>query len=606
MGNTRNTGYLQNIVKVSDTGNIAFMSGSTILMQISSSGAISSSATTVSSSVDNLVVNNNAVLGSSESSTVSIPAFIASDLYPIADTYKLGSPANYWTTAYVQTGSFNEVNVTGRITAQTLVVQTITSSVDFVTGSTRFGSILSNTHVFSGSVTMNPGGLFVSSSGIVGIGTTTPAYTLDVVSSTSGNLGRFFYTDGTYNPRLQITGDSTGITFYESFSTGANSIKFSIAGSSTLTLKGNNVGIGTTNPTGSATSNLLHVNGTEAVLRVGPHYPGAERDFIELIAQGTDTKVTSPNERFWIENTSGSIVISGTGGVGIGITNPGVSLDISSKTDAVRLPNGTTAQRPTAATGQIRYNTSFNFLEYYDGSNWVPVVGQTSPGSTASNPAESADEIKTYNPNATNGLYWIRQIGTTPTQAYCVFTDYTGAAIAGGPWTVPIISNDANSNFSTNGPAAAATFLSKCQAIGIASPGRGMENTRTTTEVYGAWLAVKRALWNNYAAFIENGDTGGNSVLRMPMININGEGGSSAHRLVYNTSLGTHIPPNESGDACDAGQLFCGWWSSTDTTGWRTNNNTVPGPEDWAPSNSSNPSYNGAGLQSTLTVCVYK
>ena len=62
----------------------------------------------------------------------------------------------------------------GTLTAQTLVVQTITSSVDFVTGSTRFGSILGNTHVFSGSVTMNPGGLFVSSSGLVGIGTTSP------------------------------------------------------------------------------------------------------------------------------------------------------------------------------------------------------------------------------------------------------------------------------------------------------------------------------------------------------------------------------------------------------------------------------------------------
>jgi hypothetical protein len=71
------------------------------------------------------------------------------------------------------TASFaNAFTVAGNLTAQTLVVQTITSSVDFVTGSTRFGSILGNTHVFSGSVTMNPGGLFVSSSGNVGIGTT--------------------------------------------------------------------------------------------------------------------------------------------------------------------------------------------------------------------------------------------------------------------------------------------------------------------------------------------------------------------------------------------------------------------------------------------------
>jgi len=42
--------------------------------------------------------------------------------------------------------------VRGTLTAQTIVVQTITSSVDFVTGSTKFGSLLTNTHQFTGSV----------------------------------------------------------------------------------------------------------------------------------------------------------------------------------------------------------------------------------------------------------------------------------------------------------------------------------------------------------------------------------------------------------------------------------------------------------------------
>jgi hypothetical protein len=46
------------------------------------------------------------------------------------------------------------VTVAGTLTAQTLVVQTITSSTDFVTGSTRFGSLLSNTHQFTGSVSI--------------------------------------------------------------------------------------------------------------------------------------------------------------------------------------------------------------------------------------------------------------------------------------------------------------------------------------------------------------------------------------------------------------------------------------------------------------------
>ena len=44
--------------------------------------------------------------------------------------------------------------VRGTLTAQTIVAQTITSSTDFVTGSTRFGSLISNTHQFTGSVSI--------------------------------------------------------------------------------------------------------------------------------------------------------------------------------------------------------------------------------------------------------------------------------------------------------------------------------------------------------------------------------------------------------------------------------------------------------------------
>jgi hypothetical protein len=56
----------------------------------------------------------------------------------------------------------------GTLTAQTLVVQTITSSVDFVTGSTRFGSISANTHVFTGSMAVSGSATF---SGSINIGT---------------------------------------------------------------------------------------------------------------------------------------------------------------------------------------------------------------------------------------------------------------------------------------------------------------------------------------------------------------------------------------------------------------------------------------------------
>ena len=48
------------------------------------------------------------------------------------------------------------------------------------------------------------------------------------------------------------------------------------------------------------------------------------------------------------------------------------------------LPNGTTAQRPTAASGMIRYNSTLGLAEYYDGTQWKsidspPVISSISP-----------------------------------------------------------------------------------------------------------------------------------------------------------------------------------------------------------------------------------
>ena len=44
-----------------------------------------------------------------------------------------------------------------------------------------------------------------------------------------------------------------------------------------------------------------------------------------------------------------------------------------SSTGALQIAKGTTAQRPSGVAGQIRYNTTANKLEYYDGSAWQSV-----------------------------------------------------------------------------------------------------------------------------------------------------------------------------------------------------------------------------------------
>ena len=238
-------------------------------------------------------------------------------------------------------------------------------------------------------------------------------------------------------------------------------------------------------------------------------------------------------------------------------------------------------------------------------------------GRTPLNPAESAEEIKNdVSGTPDNDWYYIKQFGNVARLHYCVFKDKNGNDIAGGPWTMNWVAGVHPNQFSTNGSTALSQYLNLCKGIGIDKPGRGMESSRTTAQVYGAWLAVKRALWDLDPGFFEGASAASGGVLLMPLLNSNGEGGSSAHRLVYSTSTSTHIPPNQDGDHCNASQLFCGWWGGNDFTSWATDNNSVPSPEDWGPQDAPHTGNIGAKSNSTtqkpswrdlmLVTCIYK
>ena len=75
--------------------------------------------------------------------------------------------------------------------------------------------------------------------------------------------------------------------------------------------------------------------------------------------------------------------ITSDGNVGISSTAPKTDVDISQKTGAVALPQGTTAQRPSGSAPYIRKNSTNNALEFYNGTNWVEIITDYFPtGST--------------------------------------------------------------------------------------------------------------------------------------------------------------------------------------------------------------------------------
>ena len=82
--------------------------------------------------------------------------------------------------------------------------------------------------------------------------------------------------------------------------------------------------------------------------------------------------------------------------IGIGTASPATTLHVSA-TDALRLPSGTTGQRPgSPANGDIRYNTTLGTIEGYSGGAYANLASgselKDADGDTKVNVEESSDE----------------------------------------------------------------------------------------------------------------------------------------------------------------------------------------------------------------------
>ena len=159
-----------------------------------------------------------------------------------------------------------------------------------------------------------------------------------------------------------------------------------------------NVGIGTDNPAViSGMSKYLTLSAKAADNAVGLELQGNRTGSNQTV--GRISFVNNANEIVRITadsaaggstgnltfTTSGTerVRITSAGLVGISSAIPKTDVDISQKTGAVALPQGTTAQRPTGSAPYIRKNSTNNALEFYNGTNWVEIITDYFPtGST--------------------------------------------------------------------------------------------------------------------------------------------------------------------------------------------------------------------------------
>ena len=114
--------------------------------------------------------------------------------------------------------------------------------------------------------------------------------------------------------------------------------------------------------------------------------------------------------------------------VGIKTATPAYDLDLSGSTDAIALPSGNTAARPTASTGILRFNTQTGAYEgSSDGSTWVSLatVGATptftkETGTGDGSTTTFAGFFSSAPESANNVFVYIDNVFQEPTENYSV------------------------------------------------------------------------------------------------------------------------------------------------------------------------------------------
>lgn len=277
--------------------------------------------------------------------------------------------------------------------------------------------------------------------------------------------------------------------------------------------------------------------------------------FITVLAQDIQSGIGANN----------LVRLDGNSRLGVKTLAPAVSLDIND-TDAMRVPAGTTAQRPgTGAAGYLRYNSSTGRFEGY-GSAWGSLGG----GASISDAAPSGPQPGDIWWNSADGILYVYYSDGTSSQ--WVATD------AGGEGQYLPLTGGAMSG--------SITFATWTTGTRPASPAAGQTGFNTTTgllETYNgsAWTGIAGGLTGVLNSMAAQASTSGTSIdftsipawAKRVTVMLNGVSLSGAAAFLFQLGSGSVQTTGYAGGGARYGGSALG--GASVTNGFSPNNTTA-------------------------------
>ena len=367
---------------------------------ISTLGPISSDITTVSGVSSNVTtvagISANVTTVSGISSDVTTLAGISSDVTTAAN-----NDANITTVAGISSNVTTVAGVSGDVTSVAGISANVTSVAGVTSDVTTVAGISGNVSTVAG--------ISADVTTVAADGTD-----IGIVAGISANVTAVA---GVSSDVAIVSGISADVTTVAADGTdigavaGISSDVTSVAGVSANVTTVAGISANVTTVAGisanvtTVAANITDVNTFAERYRVESSDPSTSLDAGDLAFNTTSSLLKYYNGTSWETIAPGltSVAEDSTPQLGGDLDGNGFTVDLSSNDEAISLPSGTTAQRPTPANGMLRYNSDDAAFEGYADGAWG-AIGGSGDIQTATTISVTETAIATYTASASLGV----------------------------------------------------------------------------------------------------------------------------------------------------------------------------------------------------------